>query len=761
MRKKEIPSSAFVTNRLLVDWHGANRLKERYSLICVRRENDNQWSTVLNALRRADLSEVIGWTYYEEEQVTNSRWYIMLVSPANRDSYLQRILQQDPNLQTRTYADPTLCPDWQIVMLRMFVNSLRHAGTEDKIYTHYGKLLVISPSNFGVQPCEEDQLLGLTIEVTKQGYLVSHTRTFTKTHKKLKGKLAKRELYRLDADSYKLAPVLRSEPFEKGKEYYFLYNRNKEKHNIIPQFVFSDGKPLNCKIRLMQLAMDTVNTLFQDYLTVRYSRIDYAPRVSCNYFERMIETVQAELSGKTITIEDTLSTPLSEQFRQLIQAAIESGNYYNKQAAKRYKTPILTWVEPTQPADLVIRLVPPADKDEKETQKYLALFQNHTHPVAHTPYQHVQVMKYFRLGDKISNFMPRIITELAIKSMLVNHAVTPIPQLRFLYGWTVAVARHCDDQGHQIGAILQIGTQGELRFYLMGETLQNVQPTIQAMGGEYLPLSSAEIERYFDARRIGGKGPFYRFQLPGDDAMSLIEEGEFAMPNTDNIDAFFERMRTELVCTCVDADEAMHAIGVKTIPPYREQLKVDDWLTAVHLEKIAAMLRTGKKEDKYPSQFRKLLPGLRRNQIKNLSNIEIMFGALTDIHYWMEGDVCKYVSTQNTNLNSITPTTAMVRMPHVRAIHCPDKPGYLSTPAGQQLLAQFFESLTLGFGRSGDGSVYPMPFKILEEWLDQVLLSTLGKHWSAISSKKQEDKEEESTDEESADEEAIEEEATE
>ena len=54
-----------------------------------------------------------------------------------------------------------------------------------------------------------------------------------------------------------------------------------------------------------------------------------------------------------------------------------------------------------------------------------------------------------------------------------------------------------------------------------------------------------------------------------------------------------------------------------------------------------------------------------------------------------------------------------------------------------------------------------MPFKILEEWLDQVLLSTLGKHRSAISSKKQEDKEEESTDEESADEEAIEEEATE
>ena len=43
-----------------------------------------------------------------------------------------------------------------------------------------------------------------------------------------------------------------------------------------------------------------------------------------------------------------------------------------------------------------------------------------------------------------------------------------------------------------------------------------------------------------------------------------------------------------------------------------------------------------------------------------------------------------------------------------------------------------------------------MPFKLLEEWIDQILLSTLGKHWSAISSKKEEstDEEEDVTEEE-------------
>ena len=65
------------------------------------------------------------------------------------------------------------------------------------------------------------------------------------------------------------------------------------------------------------------------------------------------------------------------------------------------------------------------------------------------------------------------------------------------------------------------------------------------------------------------------------------------------------------------------------------------------------------------------------------------------------------------------------------------------------------ESLTHGFGRMGDGSVYPMPFKLLEEWIDQILLSTLGKHWSAISSKKEESTDEEETEETSEEEEDV------
>ena len=466
--------------------------------------------------------------------------------------------------------------------------------------------------------------------------------------------------------------------------------------------------------------------------------------MSYPYFDRMIETVHAALTGKTITIEDTVQDELSERYIEQIRKNIQKGDYYNSQTSKRYKKPILTWVEPTEPADLVIRLVPPADKDNKETQKYLALFQDKRHPTVARPYQHVQLIGYKTvLATKVHNYMPRILTELAIKQMIVDHHLTNIPQLSFLRGWVVGVIRHADNKGNQIGGLLQISTQGELTFYMIGELLIEHQTTIQAMGGELLLMQPAEINELFADQKIGGKGPFYLFQQPGKPTMSLIEAGEFGMPNTENIDAFFKRIVTEPVCSCEEVDEAMRAVSIETIPPYREQLNIKNQVTAAQLEQISMMLKAAQVDDKVRRRFRDQLPGLRRSQIKNLSNIEVMFGALTDIHYWMEGDVCKYVSTQNTNLQAITPTTEIVRLPHVRTISNFAQPGYLHTQEGKACLEQFMESLTLGFGRSGDGSVYPMPFKLLEEWMDQVLISTLGKHWSAISSRRKEESEEE------------------
>lgn len=756
MSKKEIIRSEFPTNRLVADWQGAALLKERYSLVCFRHANGYQWNHLFQIIGKASLEEVLGWTIYDDDQLQPVRWYIMLVAPENRESYMRRVSEQDPDIQCHSYADPTQCPYWEIVMLRLFVNSLRHVAAGNKIYTHFGNLLVILPDNFGVEPVEDNQLLGLSVELNKYGNLVCHTRTFTQISKPLKGRLRKKALYSLDPSIYKLAPVLSPVTFTKGKTYYIQYNRNKEKHNVIPQYVFSHGNALNCKERLIQLVIRSINQVYGKYVKVEFQTIAESTRVGYNYFNRMAESVHAELGGTSFSIADVVGDKHSEHAYALIKKAILDGDYFIGQVAGKHKQSILTWEEDPDKADLVLRLVRDKARDDKEDKQYLSLFMDETCPVTRRAYQHLQIGSNGGIGTKaIKSILPRVMAELTIKRMIMKRRLADTPQLIPLRGWEAAVGKHCDDQGNLMGGILRIGGSGELTLYLFGEPLTPYEKRIEEMGARLLLLSPSDIEELLDTKHIGGKGPFYRFQVPGAVPMTLEEQGEVAMPNSANISAFLRRMETEVVCTFEEVDQAMAAVGIATIPPYREQFPNKEELTAVDLETVVMILKQTGIESKQCMAFRSQLPGLRRSNLKNLSNIEIMLGALTDIHYWMEGEHCRYVSTRNTNLNMITPTTSIVGLPHVRTIRTPWNKGYLTTESGQTTIVRFMESLTHGFGRMGDGSVYPMPFKLLEEWMDQILLSTLGKHWSAISSKKEESSDEEETDETSEDEEDV------
>lgn len=744
-----------LTNRIKIQWNDPTKLAARFAVAKLRFPNDNRWDSFVQLIEKRDIFEELEACLFTKEP--DGQWYYLLLPARHMKPLKHYVTSLGENCQAVWYDKPTDLPEY--LLLRLFLNTLNRCHNAP-VYNLFGTPILFHPTNFGVRGVHPDfALIGINLQLTEDLCLVAQTKTYTRVlSKPQQGE----RLYELDPARYRLNRYLPDNPFDPERLLYTQKNCQDGKHNIVAQLKLSPNQAINCKLRVVNLFLNELNSRYSDLFTLQFTSITNVKREQSIYTQNLFEAQGSTLKKLTISVEDRLDTIDSSALRQAFQQLIQTNRYHYKEAIRTGRAEnYLVWTDDPQQAQLLIQLVPPIDQDI-DNAHYLSAYKTIAQSWPNQQIQHVQVKKPIPLNDTQptayamdpvtgkrkkkkqarpapnpdeidpQTVLPRLITELTIKHLIAGRYLHTPALIKQFAGWHIGLAKYYTEKRKVIGGLLDIVEDGFLSFYAFGGLLSDHRPTLSRLHGIHIAYTDQDIEQLFQMSEQGGAGPYYYIELPNRKRFRLTDGGEHALPNLSELDRRIASHRQHPSYTYII--EVLQASGMTDIPDFQQLLDIGERCTHVQVQRIADYIQIQLKLPQIAKQLKECVSNGFYNYLKRTEAINACLAGVTDIHWWVEGGDLRYLASISHHLPNLSGGWHLNGLPHVRTIHCIDQADYFDTPVGRDTIPLFIDSLKCGFGRYDAATVNPMPFKILEEWLDLVTLSTVQTHWAAMNS---------------------------
>ena len=747
-----------LTNRLQVTWAEPAVIAARYSVARLRFPKDNRWDTFCRTLEECpSFAQIEGCLFTKEQE---KQWYYILFPTEAKPELQASVTRVGDACESVWYDQPTDLPDHPYLLLRLFLNALRQIGHAHTVYNLFGNPILFDSRNFSLGGVHPDYaLIGVQITLTPELCLVAQTKTFTRV-RSIPPKANPIRLYDLDPATYQLNRYMPNSPFDPERRLYTPQNPESDTHHVIAQLKLSNKRALNCKVRVQQLLLDALNHRFKGILSVQFTRVSETTCVRAPYTDKLIEVQRTSLQGLTLSVEDLVQTNDSQRLKDRLHYLVKEQKYHNKGDLSAHRSAdYLHWIDVPEEARLVIQLVPQIALDTNN-ERYLSVYTDTTGRWKERQVQHLQVKKVFIAEEEPDEYieivnkesgeitrkikkkepkpdqidpsvmLPRLVTELTIKHIIAGRMILSSALARQFDGWQIGIAQYCTEHRGVVGGYLDIVFGGYLSYYAIGELFRERAKRISEMGGLMIAYTDREIEEMFQMREIGGTGPFWHITLPNRKTFVLYDGMEHALPNLIEIDKRIGSRRQRPPYTYIV--ELLREAGLGDIPDYKEMFGIGDCCTQSQVRKIGEHLQKELKQPKLRKWLYEHVSNGQFNYLKRKESLEAAFGGLTDIHWWIDQGNLRYLAATNHRWPNLTSSWKINGLPHVRTLRCTSDPGYFETEEGRAMIPLFIDSLTCGFGRYDAATVRPMPFKLLEEWLDQVSLHTFGRHLSSL-----------------------------
>lgn len=709
MSNEEIAKLGILTNSVSIKVN-EKKFFQKYRIISYYTNNADKNLSYEKLGKQRYISVAGIWNFWDSNQFGYVKFFILV----NKEDTLPIIEE----LNEEFYAevdDLQYYPDniRECVLGNLMINALNQRKENGcTMMYNSGNLYVHDEENFGNFPGGIEKVC-LRIELNRYLQLVASVTTFAPcrnkedfTNYKKNKAIFKRHRY-VDGDNWSGETFEAVSRFDQLKDGDFEWNEllikrsiSSDSHNTAPFISFRQEHEEHSRVMVLAQIVDSTNEKFKGigkitFKSYKISKFDQYTRR--NYKKDAESLIRDYFSDKPILLENTIKpTENSILFVESIKDVV-------CKITQKDSSILEEGIKPSE--NMVLRIIEVNDEQRKRhakqnrrkkrkgddefeqaitqtacEEKAASNIDNYIKGLERSKYQSLQHITYDNQVGITNNEVHRILLELLVKDSIATRTMPSIYR-KMLQGWEVIGYRVNKKDRVVYGTSMTTTLDGQITFTDYG--CSNNRWT----GLGFNTFVNNKL--HFPQPNLIFGSQWYKVMIKENNVYLIVSTDEFPMLNTDELSRYYSRFHTD---------------------PETGKLR--------------------KSED------------FRYTLVKNLfrvENVDRLLCGLIGFRYWNAEPLTpcgqkgiSYLVGLNHDLNKKNikefSKTAKVKKIFVLSSQNPQKvPTHLK---------QIFSMLKHPFGRSGEMATYPLPFKFVDEYLDNVTLERHGIHWKEFNSKR-------------------------